>query len=161
MADGSEAVWRTALMAKGKDWVSAELRRRPGQPGDAVYDVVFEDPLPTREFCQRWCAEEENRLVRFSWEKVAAIVFLVLTIVCAVGAVKSWNDTPPPQGRSAAATRSAPQAASSRGSNQITNDVPGTASRGVAGSSAAGNSNSPPLLCAYQTYQTAECKTQK
>ena len=101
MADGSEAVWRTALMAKGKDWVSAELRRRPGQPGDAVYDVVFEDPLPTREFCQRWCAEEENRLVRFSWEKVAAIVFLVLTIVCAVGAVKSWNDTPPPQGRSA------------------------------------------------------------
>ena len=100
MADGSEAVWRTALMAKGKDWVSAELRRRPGQPGDAVYDVVFEDPLPTREFCQRWCAEEENRLVRFSWEKVAAIVFLVLTIVCAVGAVKSWNDTPPPQGRS-------------------------------------------------------------
>jgi hypothetical protein len=159
MADGSEAVWRTALMAKGKDWVSAELRRRPGQPGDAVYDVVFEDPLPTREFCQRWCAEEENRLVRFSWEKVAAIVFLVLTIVCAVGAVKSWNDTPP-QGRSAA-TRSAPQAASSRGSNQITNDVPGTASRGVAGSSAASNSNSPPLLCAYQTYQTAECKTQK
>ncbi len=159
MADGSETVWRTALMAKGKDWVSAELRRRPGQPGDAVYDIVFEDPLPTREFCQRWCAEEENRLVRFSWEKVAAIVFLVLTIVCAVGAVKSWNVAPPPQGRSAGVSKSALQAGSARGSNQITNDVTGSTSPRAAGSSAAGNS--PPPLCAYQTYETAECKTRK
>jgi hypothetical protein len=161
MADGSEAVWRAALMAKGKDWVAAELRRRPGQPGDAVYDIIFEDPLPTREFCQRWCAEEENRLVRFSWEKVAALIFLVLTIVCSVGAVKSWNDTPQPQGRSAAAAKSAPQAAASRGSKQITNDVPGSTSSRAAGSSTAGNSNSPPPLCAYQTYETAACKTQK
>jgi hypothetical protein len=159
MADGSETVWRAALMARGKDWVMAELRRRPGRPGDAVYDIVFEDPLPTREFCQRWCAEEENRLVRFSWEKVAALVFLVLTIVCAVGAVKSWNDTPPPQSRTAAATNSAPQASPARGSNQITNDVPGSASQRAAESSAVGNS--PPPLCAYQTYETAECKTQK
>ena len=158
MADGSETVWRAALMARGKDWVMAELRRRPGRPGDAVYDVVFEDPLPTREFCQRWCAEEENRLVRFSWEKVAALVFLVLTIVCAVGAVKSWNDTPP-QSRTAAATNSAPQASPARGSNQITNDVPGSTSQRAAKSSAVGNS--PPPLCAYQTYETAECKTQK
>ena len=158
MADGSETVWRAALMAKGKDWVSAELRRRPGQPGDAVYDIVFEDPLPTREFCQRWCAEEESRLVRFSWEKIAALVFLVLTIVCAVGAVKSWNDTPPPQSRSAAAMKSPPQAGKGRGSNQITNDVPGSTSP-RAGSSAAGSS--PPTLCAYQTYATAACKTQK
>ena len=125
MADGSETVWRNALIAKGKDWVAAELRRRPGRPGDAVYDIVFEEPLPTREFCQRWCAEEENRLVRYSWEKVAALIFLILTIVCAVGAVKSWNETPPQQGRSAAATKSAPQPAPTRGSGQITNDVPG------------------------------------
>ena len=41
MADGSETVWRNALTAKGKDWVLAELRRRPGLPGDAVYDIVF------------------------------------------------------------------------------------------------------------------------
>jgi len=159
MADGSETVWRNALIAKGKDWVSAELRRRPGQPGDAVFDIVFEEPLPTREFCQRWCAEEENRLVRFSWEKVAALIFLILTVVCFLGAVKSWNEPPPPQGRSAAATKGVPQTGSPRGSNQFTNDVPGATSPRAAGSSAAGNSLPP--LCAYQTYETAQCKTQK
>ncbi|MFZ0021207.1 MAG: hypothetical protein WAL10_28150 [Acetobacteraceae bacterium] len=159
MADGSETVWRNALTAKGKDWVLAELRRRPGLPGDAVYDIVFEEPLPTREFCQRWCAEEENRLVRFSWEKAAALIFLILTIVCSVGAVTSWNETTPQQGRSVAATKSAPQPAPMRGSGQITNDVPGATSPGAAGSSATGSS--PPPLCAYQTYETAECKTQK
>jgi hypothetical protein len=159
MADGSEAVWREALIAKGKDWVLAELQRRSGRPGDSVFDIVFEEPFPTREFCQRWCAEEDNRLFRFSWEKAAALVFLILTIVCSLGAVKSWNTTPPPQARPVAAAKGASQAASSRGSSEITNDVPGTTSSRSAGSSAAGN-NLPPL-CAYQTYETAQCKTQR
>ncbi len=76
-----EAVWREALKAKGKDWVMAELQERPGRPDDALYDIVFEAPLPTREFCQRWCAEEDNRLFSFTWQKKAALVFLILTVI--------------------------------------------------------------------------------
>jgi len=42
MDEHIEGVWRKALQVKGKEWVLAELRRRSGQPGDALLDVVFE-----------------------------------------------------------------------------------------------------------------------
>jgi hypothetical protein len=44
-----------------------ELRRRAGQVGDVMYDIVFEAPLPTRQFCEQWCAEEDNKAFRISW----------------------------------------------------------------------------------------------
>ena len=140
---GSETVWRAALMARGKDWVMAELRRRPGGPGDAVYDVL-RSPLPTREFCQRWCAER-GKPAWFAFPgRRWRHCFPGLTIVCAVGAVKSCEMT---RRRRAArtATNSAPQASPARGSNQITNDVPGSTSQRAAEFSAVGNS--PPPLC--------------
>ena len=48
MDEQTEAVWRKALQARGKDWVMSELHRRPGLPEDALYDVVFKEPYPSR-----------------------------------------------------------------------------------------------------------------
>jgi len=73
--------WRNALQAKGRDWVLAELRTRPGQPQDILYDVVHEPPFPTREFCQRWCVEDDNKILRVAGSTKAAIIavpFLLL-----------------------------------------------------------------------------------
>ncbi len=159
MTDGSEAVWRKALRAKGKEWVMAELQRRPGQPGDPVYDIVFEEPYPTRDFCQRWCGEEDNRLFRFSWETTAALVFVILTLLCGVGAVKSWNASQPVEPSPAAAMAAVPQAFPLTRPDTITNDVPNQTASNPG--SAQSVSHNLPSLCSYQTYETAECKTQR
>ena len=81
MEYGAEEVWRKGLQARGKEWVLSELRRRPGQPEDVLYDVVFKEPYPTRAFCFQWCAEEENRVFRMSWHTYATIIAMVLLIV--------------------------------------------------------------------------------
>jgi hypothetical protein len=154
MADNAE-VWRKALRAKGKFWVAAELQRRPGLPRDAVYDIVFEEPYPTREFCQRWCAEEDNRIIRFSWETAGVLIFLVLAVVCSLGAVRSWNAPLPPTASPAVSMQTVPQTFSLGNSATPTNDVPSQSTAGSADSSSAG---SLPLVCAYQTYETAACK---
>jgi hypothetical protein len=151
----SETAWRHALRAKGRDWVVAELQRRPGLPGDAVYDIVFEQPYPTREFCLRWCAEEESRFIRFSRETTVALVFLLLAIVCFIGAVKSWNESPQAPRVMAAARHGLPP----HNSADLQNSVPNRTSPNSDNYSQA--TGSLPSLCSYQTYETAECKTQK
>ncbi len=90
----SEAdVWRTALQARGRDWVLSELNTRPGQPDDLLYDVVFEPPYPTREFCQRWCVEDDNTFLRLSTSTKAALCALVLFILFAAMGIHSLTST--------------------------------------------------------------------
>src|SRR5690349_25055802 len=106
-ATRSEAVWRKALQMRGREWVIAELKRRPGQPRDPLLDVVFEEPYPTREYCQRWCAEEENHFHIFSWSTVAAGALLAIIVVCAMHAVSSRNNQEATQAAQALATAAA------------------------------------------------------
>jgi hypothetical protein len=94
VAINSEGPWRNALNAKGRDWVTAELQRRSGQPDDVVLDVVFEEPYPTREFCQRWCAEQDNRIFHVSGYTIALLVALVLLISFGIKLVNSWENLP-------------------------------------------------------------------
>jgi hypothetical protein len=94
MERNSHMVWRKALDAKGRDWVSAALRQRPGQPGDVVLDVVFEEPYPTREFCQRWCAEQDNRMFHLSGHAIAIIVASIVLVALGARAVVSWESLP-------------------------------------------------------------------
>lgn len=154
---GPEAAWRTALKERGREWVAAELRRRPGQPRDPLLDVVFEEPYPTREYCQRWCAEEENHFHIFSWSTVAAGALLVMIVVCAIHAVSSRNGQEAAQSvqalANAAATVSTMPLASSPAP---TNDIPMSNS-----SSAPLAAPSMPTLCAYQSYPTAQCMDTK
>lgn len=92
MEYGVETVWRKGLQARGKDWVRSELHRRPGQPEDVLYDVVFKEPYPTRAFCFQWCAEEENRVFRMSWHTYATIIALALLIVSILKGISAWDD---------------------------------------------------------------------
>jgi hypothetical protein len=121
MNEPTEAVWRKALQAKGKEWVLAELHRRAGQPGDVLLDVVFEEPYPTRAFCRQWCAEVDSRLFNFSWHTQAAIVAMVLFIVCCIKAIQSFSPALPP--RSAARVAAMPTSATA-----ITNTIPSATS---------------------------------
>jgi hypothetical protein len=93
----TEAVWRKALDAKGRDWVEAELQMRAGQPNDAVLDVVFEEPYPTREFCQRWSAEQDNRMFHMSGHTKAIIIAVLLLVVFGIKSINSWENRPETQ----------------------------------------------------------------
>lgn len=151
MNEFAEAAWRQALKAKGKDWVKAELLRRPGHPQDVVYDIVFEEPLPTRDFCQQWCAEEENKLFHVSWHTYAALLAFFITVCCCVAAVKDLNSqqaqTPAGASAGVASPRVIPSAPPDFGEPNAT------------GAHFAGESDHRlPDICAYQTYQTDECK---
>jgi hypothetical protein len=88
----SEMAWRKALEARGRDRVMAELQARGGQPNDIVLDLVFEDPYPTREFCLRWCAEQDNRIFHLSGHAIAVIIALVIFLAVGAKAVVSWNN---------------------------------------------------------------------
>jgi hypothetical protein len=80
-----EDAWREALRTKGRDWVLAELNTRPGLPQDPLLDVVYEQPFPTREFCQRWCVETDNQYLRLSgYTKGVLCGVLVLGILVAM-----------------------------------------------------------------------------
>ena len=156
-ATGPEAVWRKALEARGRDWVVAELRRRPGQARDPLLDVVFEEPYPTREYCHQWCAEEENRFHFFSWSIVAAGALLLIMIVCLMHAVSSRTAQETEQARQAAQTAMiAASPAPSRGFTPPTNDIPASGA-----SSAPSTAVSRPSLCDYQSYQSAACPVSK
>jgi hypothetical protein len=88
---GEELLWRKGLERLGKEWAERALRSRHGQPGDAVLDVVFAEPYPTREFVQRWCAEEGNKGARISGTTLAACIMLLVVIACGIKAVVSWE----------------------------------------------------------------------
>ena len=80
----AEAKWREALERKGKDWVSWELRIRTGSPQDCLLDVVYDEPHPTREFCQRWCIEQENRVLRVSLGPAVAMALLFILMFAGI-----------------------------------------------------------------------------
>jgi hypothetical protein len=76
-----ELAWRKALKTRGRDWVLAELRMRPGLPDDPLHDVVFEPPYPSREFCMRWCVENDNQYLRLSGTAIATLVGLAILVI--------------------------------------------------------------------------------
>ena len=90
MSAQDEARWRRALESKGRDWVARELQSRAGQPYDVLLDVVYETPHPTREFCQRWCAEQENRIGGPS--PGITVVMLILAFLTVAGGIFAARD---------------------------------------------------------------------
>jgi hypothetical protein len=96
-----EQTWYEGLRARGRDWVLDELNRRPGMPQDPLHDVVYSEPYPTREFCQRWCVEVDNQYLRLSgFTKGLLCGLAILTIFIAM-AIHSLNSTGPAGPRTA------------------------------------------------------------
>ncbi len=91
MSEHMETLWRTALESRGRDWVKNQLRSRPGQADDIVYDVVFTEPYPTRAFCQSWCDQQDNKVFQFSGYTKAMIVGGILFVVFFLGAAQRWH----------------------------------------------------------------------
>jgi hypothetical protein len=81
MSTHDEAVWRSALERKGRDWVMRELQTRAGRPSDDLLDVTYEPPHPTREFCRRWCGEGGSRGMRFSGLGLAMVLLVVVMVM--------------------------------------------------------------------------------
>lgn len=149
---GAEAVWRKALQSRGREWVAAELKRLPGRPRDPVLDVVFEEPYPTREFCQLWCAEEESRFHPVSWTTLTAGAVLLIAVYCLIMAVSSWNELEATQAATAPQVGASPPAVTQ--STPPTNDIPVLPDFSTAPSS----TTSLPSECAYyQSTAAAEC----
>ncbi|HEY0181863.1 MAG TPA: hypothetical protein VGC09_03560 [Rhodopila sp.] len=94
MKTHTEEVWRKALAVRGRDWVASELARRPGGPQDAVLDVVFEQPYPTREFCQRWYLDQDNRMFTMSGHTKAVILAFMLLVAFTIKFINSWDSRP-------------------------------------------------------------------
>jgi hypothetical protein len=146
MDELTEVAWRKALKVKGKDWVMAELHTRPGRPDDPLYEVVFTEPLPSRQFCRQWCAEEENRFFRMSWHNYATIFAMVLFIVCVFKGVQSWNEASreqamQPQGMSnpSKAQAGGTGQAATQNTDALSNDIPtGAGSSATSATSASG-----------------------
>jgi hypothetical protein len=157
MYDQSETAWRAGLQQRGKDWVLSELRTRPGRPDDAVYDVVFEAPYPTRAFCAQWCAEQDNKLFRMSWHSYAAIAMLLLFIVCFMQAVGGWNARERAVARNLNAPPAVEPAAVGSSGSDFSAAIPGSQSTPASGSSSSSSSSSPSSLCSYITYDTTRC----
>jgi hypothetical protein len=84
MSAHDEAAWRQALERKGRDWVNRELQFRVGQPHDSLLDVVYEEPHPTREFCQRWCTEQENKVAWLSPGTMGVMLILIIVMFAGV-----------------------------------------------------------------------------
>jgi hypothetical protein len=84
-----EQTWRNALEGKGKDWVTHQLRTRFGQPEDHLLDVVYAEPYPTREFCQRWCSSQDNKMFSMPTDSIVAIVILAVLVCFSILAVSS------------------------------------------------------------------------
>jgi hypothetical protein len=162
MNDATEVIWRKALQAKGKDWVLNHLRRRPGQPGDTVYDVVFEAPFPTRAFCQRWCADEDNKIFNVSGHAIVLLIAFVIVVICTLRAVHSWDaltvqqalDVPISGGGMSTGTGTASDADSAASSDPSTNV------NSLSGGTGSSDSDSLPSVCAYITYDTTRCHVQ-
>jgi hypothetical protein len=133
----------------------SELRRRPGRADDALLDVVFEPPYPTRSFCEQWCAEQDNKIIHLSWHTLAAIAALVLFVVCSLKAIGSWNDRALVDAReNYAPLAAAPERTGGSGSD-FSVSLPKPYSPSGSDSSAA--STTPPSLCSYITYDTTRC----
>ena len=91
-----EDAWREALRTKGRDWVLTELNTRPGMPQDPLLDVVYVQPFPTREFCQRWCVETDNQYLRLSGQTkgvLCGVLILGIFIAMAMHSLTSVGTT--------------------------------------------------------------------
>ena len=151
MAMDAEMAWRNALNARGRDWVAAELQRRPGQPEDTVLDVVFEEPYPSREFCMRWCNEQDNRMFRFSGHTIVVMATSIVLVSVFVLAVASLN-APRPHAQQTLAESPQQVAAPTAPTNQAEDSSPFEPTT---------QATPAPSECAYMTYETAACKTSK
>ena len=94
--------WRDAMQRMGKMAVETALSRRPGRPGDRLDDIVYEPPYPTRAFCQQWCAEQDNILLRFSPMMGVILVLVVVVTACLLQAFSGTGIAPPATVRAAA-----------------------------------------------------------
>lgn len=160
MNGSAESQWLEALKTKGPAWVKAQLQARPGRPDDILYDVVHQEPYPTRAFCQRWCAEQDNRLFQFSGHSRAVLVTVIVLLAFVARMVVSWNNIAPPphpryqgggSGGGIAAAGGSGAGAAADGSGNTDPTSPITPSAAPSGQQ---NTSS---LCGYITYQTDRC----
>jgi hypothetical protein len=86
--------WHSAMRRMGRAAVEVELRRRPGRPTERIDDIGGEPPYPTREFCERWCTEQDNKLFQFSLRTAAILTLFVAVIVCVLQAVTDFDSVP-------------------------------------------------------------------
>ena len=68
----------------GRPAVEAQLQRRPGRPTERIDDIGGEPPYPTREFCERWCTEQDNILFQFSPRMAGVLGLVIIIIACMV-----------------------------------------------------------------------------
>jgi len=85
---GDAARWRKAMETMGRISVEATLRRRPGRSYEPVLDIVDEPPYPSREFCERWCIEQDNVILPLT-PKTAVIVLLFGAVAACLWAAVS------------------------------------------------------------------------
>jgi hypothetical protein len=76
--------WHDAMRRMGRAAVEAELQRRPGRPTERIDDIGGEPPFPTREFCERWCTEQDNILFQFSPRMAGVLGLVIIIIACMV-----------------------------------------------------------------------------
>jgi hypothetical protein len=143
-----ELVWRAALEKKGADWVARELGTRHGQPGDELLEVVYTGPHPTREFCQRWWADQDKT---FSMSPttigiIASVAAILIFSRMAISSVENYQPSHP-----GAAPPSSPVVAASSPVNQGPTSVNQDPTPSVV-------SKPRSSSCAYVTYPTANCK---
>lgn len=153
MSESDEVRWSDALQARGADWVRAKLRERPGRPDDVVFDVVFVEPLPTRAFCQTWCARADNRVFHLSGHGKGVAILLIVLVAFLLRAVSSITDEParPAQFASWGGGGSGVSGFSS----QVDLTIP---SEGSASTTTTTTRTS--TLCEYITYATSRCPQQ-
>jgi hypothetical protein len=152
MSVPDETIWRAALERRGKDWVARELRSRFGRPGDELLDVTYEQPHPTREFCQKWCAEQENRMFSMSGHTKVVIVALIVLFAVTGRAVEAWVNYQPLQQGS---TNPLPRPA--RGGGTTLQDPANDSVDQVNGRATSSPSRTSISSCTYATYPTAQC----
>jgi hypothetical protein len=164
-----EAAWRKALEVRGRDWVMAELRRRPGRPQDVVYDIVFEQPYPTRDFCEQWCTEQDNKLFHVSWQLFVMIGVAAVAVVCGFFGAAGIISPRVPAPALSMASRQGQAGGEAYAGNSASGTIYSTPQQqtanqtGASFGAASGSSARPrlPSVCDYQTYQSAECKTRR
>jgi hypothetical protein len=149
MSDNDEQRWRDGLKARGPAWVRAKLLERPGRYDDPVFDVVFVEPLPTRAFCQAWCAEAENKIFQLSGYGKTVVILLVLLVVFVAGAVGSLTTHTVAPRPFAGGGGGGGSAGGFRGQS----DGPINS----ATQSQSGTTSSAPSVCGYLSYPTARC----
>jgi hypothetical protein len=86
--------WHDAMRRMGRAAVEAELRRRQGRPTEPIDDIGGEPPYPTREFCERWCTEQDNILFWFSPIMAVVLVLFVGVTACLLQALGDFRAVP-------------------------------------------------------------------